>query len=146
MENGYQMKIMQIDSVTVQMLAQPIRAQWLQAPKLQNCIIKVCEIKTVGIGRASGLTDKETLIDMEILLLHSRLSNKGMEAARVDSEITPSAGQSRIDFSGGNKTEMKRVEFTALISSQSLSHTSKVPPDNNKENRVVVTFPSRQKQ
>lgn len=105
----------------------------------------------MGIGRASGLTDKETLIDMEILLLHSRLSNKGMEAARVDSEITPSAGQSRIDFSGGNKTEMKRVEFTALISSQSLSHTvrpttSKVPPDDNKENRVVVTFPSRQKQ
>ena len=103
----------------------------------------------MGIGRASGLTDKETLIYMEVenfLLLHSRLSNKGMEAARVDSEITPSAGQSRTDFSSGNKTEMKRVEFTALISSQSLSHTSKVPPDNNKENRVVVTFPSRQKQ
>ena len=80
------MEIMQLNLVTVQMLAQPIRAQGLRH---QSCIIKVCEIKTVDIGRASGFNRQKTLSDTKFesfLLLHSFLSNKGIEEAEVESE------------------------------------------------------------
>ena len=83
MENGYQWKIMQFNLVTVQMLAQPIRAQGLRH---QSCIIKVCETKTVDIGRASGFDRQKTLSDTKFekfLLLHSLLSSKGIEEAEV---------------------------------------------------------------
>jgi hypothetical protein len=68
MENGYQNKIMQWNLVTVQMLAQPIRAQGLRH---QSCIIKVCEIKTVDIGRASGFDRQKTLSGTKFLNLLS---------------------------------------------------------------------------
>ena len=86
MENGYQWKIMQLNLVTVQMLAQPIRAQGLRH---QSCIIKVCETKTVDIGRASGFNRQKTLSDTKFenfLLLQSLLSDKGIEEAEVESE------------------------------------------------------------
>ena len=77
---------MQLNLVTVQMLAQPIRAQGLRH---QSCIIKVCETKTVDIGRASGFDRQKTLSDTKFenfLLLHSFLSSKGIEEAEVESE------------------------------------------------------------
>ena len=86
MGNGYQWKIMQLNLVTVQMLAQPIRAQGLRH---QSCIIKVCETKTVDIGRASGFDRQKTLSDNKFenfLLLHSLLFSKEIEEAEVDNE------------------------------------------------------------
>ena len=68
------------------MLAQPIRAQGLRH---QSCIIKVCETKIVDIGRASGFDRQKILIYTKFdnfLLLHSFLSNKGIEEAEVESE------------------------------------------------------------
>ena len=68
------------------MLAQPIRAQGLRH---QSCIIKVCETKIVGIGRASGFDRQKTLSDtnfLNFLLLQSFLSDKGIEEAEVESE------------------------------------------------------------
>ena len=86
MENGYQWKIMQLNLVTVQMLAQPIRAQGLRH---QSCIIKVCETKTVDIGRASGFDRQKTLSDtkfLKFMFLQRFLSDKGIEEAEVESE------------------------------------------------------------
>ena len=77
---------MQLNLVTVQMLAQPIRAQGLRHP---SCIIKVCETKTVDIGRASGFDRQKTLSDAKFenfLLLHSLLSSKGIEEVEVENE------------------------------------------------------------
>ena len=128
------------------MLAQPIRAQRLRH---QNCIIKVCETKIVDIGRASGVDRQKTLSDtkfLNFLLLQSLLSGKRIEEAEVESEKNV-VWQDKVarTLVAIMKLKMKRVEFTALISSQSRSHTvhptaSSDLPDNEMD-RVVVVFP-----
>ena len=57
-------------------LAQPIRAQELSH---HCCILKVCETKTVDIGRASGVDRQKTLSGtkfLNLLFLQTLLSGK----------------------------------------------------------------------